>query len=291
MKSVLAQWLITALASLPLQVNRLIGATSGWLAWALRLRARRFTETNLSLAFPAMPDDERTALARRSLIASGRTMTETAWVWRRPLADTVSRLRNEQTIHIIDQARVTGRGILLVTPHTGSWEATMPAVIGRDENIAYFYRPPRNLSLEPILIDGRANLGGIALRLDAGGIREAIKRLRNGGVVGLLPDQEPDRDGGVFAPFFGTPALTMTLLTRLARKTGADVVFIVVTRTHNGWQSHAIHPDERISDPDPVIAATAVNEAVERCVSLAPAQYLWSYRRFRELPAGGRRPY
>ena len=291
MKAALAQYTIAALATLPLGLNRTVGATGGWLTWALRLRARRFTEVNLTLAFPAMPDEERAALARRCLMASGRNSTEMAWLWRRTRDETLSRLDNRQTAGVLSNSRTTGRGILLVTPHTGSWEATMPSVIGRNGTIAYFYRPPRNLPLEPILIAGRANTGGTPLRLDAGGIREAITRLREGDAVGILPDQEPDRDGGVFAPFFGTPALTMTLLSRLARKTGADVLFVVVIRTRKGWRSHVIHPDPRITDADPVVAATAVNEAVERCVALAPEQYLWSYRRYRELPGGGRRKY
>lgn len=291
MKAALARLMVAALGALPLQVNRRVGAVGGWLVWALRLRARRFTETNLTLAFPDLSAEQHRALVRRSLIETGCASTETAWLWRRPLAETVARMNNDSSAHVIEESRKTGRGILLVTPHTGSWEATMPAVISEGEKMAYFYRKPRQIALDPILIDGRANVGGTALRLDASGIRDAMKRLKDGDVVGLLPDQEPDRDGGVFAPFFGTPALTMTLLARLARKTGSDVLFVVVIRTRTGWHSHVIRPNDSIMDSDPVIAATAVNEAVERCVALAPEQYLWSYRRYRELPEGGRRHY
>ena len=37
------------------------------------------------------------------------------------------------------------------------------------------------------------------------GLRRVAQGLRDGQVVGILPDQEPLKDHGVFAPFFGVP--------------------------------------------------------------------------------------
>lgn len=288
--------LVSLLAYLPLRVNRGIGAFFGWLTWVLKARARRFAAINVALAFPDMSADERATLVRRTLIGTGVTFTESVWSWRRSNKDIFSRMANEGMETAIRDTRRRKRGTLMATPHIGNWEASLLSVFcvpieGEYLRIAYFYRPPRDTTFEPMMIKGRTALGGDPLRLDAGGIRSAIKRLRSGGIVGILPDQEPDRDGGVFAPFFGTPALTMTLMSRLARKSNADVMFAVTERTPTGWRNHAIKPHDSILDPDPVIAATAVNEAVERCVMIAPEQYLWSYRRYRELPEGGRRSY
>lgn len=281
---------VALLAALPLRLNRALGAGGGWLAWRVGGRAKRFTHVNLALCFPGMPDEERDALARRSLIEDGVGATETAWCWRRDPQGWLSRRVRVHGVEHYERARAHGRGTLVVTPHMGAWEVGMPVAAQRG-TLRYFYRVPRDASLEPLLRAGRANLSGVPLRLDAGGIRDALKALRAGEPVGILPDQEPDRDGGAFAPFFGVPALTMTLLGRLAARSGAQVVFLVAVRCPGGWRAHYLPAEPGVDDVDPRIATAALNRSVERCIALSPEQYLWSYRRLRALPDGGRRDY
>jgi KDO2-lipid IV(A) lauroyltransferase len=97
----------------------------------------------------------------------------------------------------------------------------------------------------------------------------------------------------VYAPFFGEPALTMTLLPRLARRTGAAVLFVFVERLPRarGYRMHWLPAPEGIADADPVISATALNRGVEACVALCPEQYQWTYRRFKARPDGGPNRY
>ena len=279
-----------ALGALPLGANRALGALIGRLAWLARGRSRRVAEINLALCFPGLDAPAREALAKAALVEEGRALAELGWCWHRPRATLEARVAGVAGAGLLDEALADPRGALLVTPHFGAWElsALVPA---RDRPLGYFYRPPRRAALEPLLVAGRANLGGEPLKLGAGGIRAALGRLRNGGTVGILPDQEPERDGGVFAPLFGVPALTMTLLPRLARRSGARVLFVVVERLAGGWRYHCLEPAGDVAAADPVEAAAAVNRSVEACVAIAPEQYLWSYRRFRELPEGGRRAY
>ena len=65
-------------------------------------------------------------------------------------------------------------------------------------------------------------------------MRQLFKLLNGGGVVGILPDQQPKAGDGEFAPFFGVQALTMTLLGRLAQRTGATVLFAWCERIDTG---------------------------------------------------------
>ena len=107
----------------------------------------------------------------------------------------------------------------------------------------------------------------------------------------ILPDQQPKsrrRGAGVFAPFFGVPALTMVLLGRLARKTGAAVVFSFAERLpgNAGYRAHWVEAPAAIADADPVRAAAALNQGVEQCVRICPEQYQWSYKRFQARPEG-----
>lgn len=112
-----------------------------------------------------------------------------------------------------------------------------------------------------------------------------MQGLRQGQVVGILPDQEPLKDHGVFAPFFGIPVLTMTLVGRLVRRFEAEVVFGAAERTAKGkFRVRIIEAPEGLGDKDPVRAATQLNLGVEQCVRASPEQYTWSYRRFRTRP-------
>jgi KDO2-lipid IV(A) lauroyltransferase len=89
------------------------------------------------------------------------------------------------------------------------------------------------------------------------------------------------------------PALTMLLANRLARKTGAKVVFAYAERLSGGrgYHIHYLPADEQIKDDDPLVAATALNHGVESIIRLLPSQYQWSYKRFQIQPEGIVSPY
>jgi hypothetical protein len=103
-------------------------------------------------------------------------------------------------------------------------------------------------------------------------VRQLFKVLKDGGATGILPDQQPKAGDGVFVPFFGVQALTMTLVNRLAERTGATVLY--------GWcerigpdMEFALHiepTDPAVADPDPQVAATALNAGIERIARRDP---------------------
>ncbi len=291
-RTTLARALTRALGALPLGANRALGTLAGNVLRWTRGRPWRVARTNIELCFPELSAQAKRALVRDALREQGRAFAELGWIWHRPLPELRAKVVETVGAELLAASLARGRGTMLVTPHFGGWELGLVAP-GHTHTIGYFYRPPRDRALEPLLVEGRGNLDGDPLRLDGAGIRDALRRLAAGRSVGILPDQEPDRDGGVFAPFFGTPALTMTLLSRLAAKSGCDVLFVGVERLPGGtgWRYRYIAPVGDVAAKDIVVAATALNRSVEACVRVNPAQYLWSYRRFRELPEGGRRNY
>ncbi len=280
------------LSLLPLPLNQKLGALVGRAAWLGNSRARRITEFNIAHCFPDMPANEQATLSYQSMKHTGRQLLECAWIWNRPASQTQQLIRETRGEQLLRDAVNSPKGVIVVSPHIGNWElCALP--LSTLARFTYFYRSPRNPALDPLLLKWRAHLGGHPASLDAGGIREGLKILKKGGMMGILPDQEPDTDNGVFAPFFNQPALTMTLLPRLAARSGAHVIYIVSERLPDaqGWRINYLAADPAITDDDPVVAATAVNGDVERCVKLCPAQYLWDYKRFNTLPDGTRRRY
>jgi len=110
-----------------------------------------------------------------------------------------------------------------------------------------------------------------------------LKALRQGQSVGLLPDQVPPQGLGVWAPFFGREAYTMTLSARLAQQTGAAVLVAWGERLRWG-RGYKVHVRPLASDlpADPVQAASVINQAMERIIAERPQQYLWGYARYKQ---------
>ena len=123
-------------------------------------------------------------------------------------------------------------------------------------------------------------------RVSLAGVRQMIRALRRGETVGLLPDQVPPEGLGVWAPFFGRPAYTMTLAARLAQQTGAVPVLVWGERLSWGrgfkLRFHAM-PEPLSSELE--TAVLQINQAMESLVRECPRQYLWSYDRYK-FPAG-----
>ncbi len=134
----------------------------------------------------------------------------------------------------------------------------------------------------------RERLGGKIVPTDARGVKALFQALAKGEAAGMLPDQEPRRGSGIFAPFFGKPTYTMVLLSRLAKKTKAVPVFAFMERLPNGkgFHLHWLPVADEIYSNDMEVSATALNQAVEKCININPSQYMWTYKRFRQRPDG-----
>ncbi|MFK7854160.1 MAG: lysophospholipid acyltransferase family protein [Granulosicoccus sp.] len=280
------------LSWLPLNANRAIGGFLGKLAWTSNSSLRTITEINLGICFPDMPVSQRQLLAKNSLIETGKQLTECAWIWHRPTQQTSLKIKETVGLDLLTAAQASNKGVIVVSPHIGNWElCSLP--LSATEKFTYFYRSPRTQGMDKLLIKWRAHLGGHPASLDATGIRDALKLLKKGGTLGILPDQEPDLNSGQFAPFFNQSALTMTLLPRLAQRSGAHVLLCIAERLPGaeGWRFHILPANPAISGADLSEATIAMNKDVERCIEICPAQYLWDYKRFSTCEDGSRRNY
>lgn len=281
-----------ALSWLPLRANQAVGACLGNIAWTFKTKSRRVTDVNLGICYPGMPDDEIKILSRRSLIETGKQITESAWIWNRPVADTLSKRIDVVGGELLDQAIQAGKGVVMISPHLGNWELCT-LLLSQKHPFTYFYRSPRQKGLGELLVKWRSHLGGKPATLDAAGIRQGLRVLKKGEILGFLPDQEPDSDNGVFAPFFNEPALTMTLLSKVACKSDYPILFCAAERLSKGkgWKLHIKEADPHIASKDLQVATRALNQGVEECIGLCPEQYLWDYKRFNTCEDGSRRIY
>ena len=217
--------ILRALSCLPLRALQALGAAFGACLWWSHGRKRRIVETNLRQVRPALDEAERARLARACLRETGRSLVEVFGIWgraRRAL-DSVREVRGGE---LFDAALAAKRGLILCAPHLGSWEIANYWV-GARTPFATFYTQPRHPQLELLLRRLREGGASIQFPIDDSGVRRVFRHLGNGGVVSIMPDHVP-RSGGIVVPFFGVPALTMTLLPRLGARSGATVVMLFV---------------------------------------------------------------
>ena len=286
-RSLLAD-LLRLSALLPLPLAHGIGAWLGWLLWLIPQNApRKLSARNLSLCFPEASPAERDALLRQNLQETGKLLLELGplWLWRgeRALGLVRGSVAGEEAL--ADAVREK-RGAILLTPHLGSWEMVGLYYSSRHP-LTILYRPSR-LGLDELSVRGRGRLGGKVVATDARGVRSLLTALRNGEILGILPDQDPGDEGGVFAPFFGISASTMTLVSRLTRNTGAPVFLTWAERLPRG-RGFALHLralPEVTAAGSLEESAAALNRGVEAAVRSLPAQYLWAYKRFKTRPPG-----
>ena len=270
---------------LPLWLLHALGAAMGWAAFlGSPVYRRRFVE-NAALA------GYRFAPVRAAVAHAGRMVAELPRLW---LGATPSyRLVGEDCV---EQAHAAGRGIVFLTPHLGCFELSAQAVAQRwgatHGPITVLYRPARQPWLAKVMETARNRPGMTAVPTTLAGVRQMIKALRRGEAVGLLPDQVPPEGQGLWVPFFGRDAYTMTLAARLALQTGAAVLLVHAERLPWG-RGYVVHL-ESMSDPlaDTLEAAVLqINQAMEHVIRQCPQQYLWGYARYKqprvEASAGG----
>lgn len=271
-------WLI---GSLPLRWLHALGRRLGRRRQG---RARRIVDCNMVLCFPDLDPVQRATMVDNLLAEAGASMLEAFRFWTRP-RQSLALIRDVQGGDLLAQARAQGRGVLVLAPHLGAWEL-LNLYLATSGPGAVLYRPPSSRALETAIVRARSALGMKQIRADRRAPRTLIRHFAAGDLVGILPDQQPKVGEGVFAPFFGIQALTMTLAPRLAQR--VPTVFGWAERLPDsaGFRLHFKAAPAALSDPDPVVAAGAMNAAIEAWVREFPEQYVWTYKRFSWRPPG-----
>ncbi len=279
-----AHALMHLLARLPLRLVHYLGSGLGVLIAWLPNRQRRNTLINIALCQPELSQREAVELRNRCLREFGKTYFEIAHLWLRPSAEVLNLVRETCGTEWLE--RQPGTGLIVLSPHLGAWELA-GLYLAAQGPTAIFYKPQKYL--DDLILASRKRSGATLAPITARGIRLLVQALERGEYVGILPDQAPRADkGAVFAPLFGIPAYTMLLVNRLARKTGAQVVFLFAERLESGrgYRIHCHRATEAVRSESDQQAATALNQGIAECIRVCPEQYLWPYRRFRERPEG-----
>ena len=256
--------------------------------WLLRFNdVARITRTNLAACFPELSAKELDSLRNDSLMHMSMIFFELGqlsyWSVDELIGDAI--FEGEETLvkHLH-----AGQGVILLVPHLGAWEL-LNVYLGTKHSVAALYDRPRQQGVEAAIKTARQRFEGEMYPIGVAGMRSVIKELRAGRLVAILPDQVPEKESGEYAPFFGQPALTMTLPFQLADKTGARLLLGVVERVTDGPLKYRFRFSELAPAMSDSLAdrVAAMNASIEAAVLECPEQYQWEYKRFKRPPEGG----
>lgn len=280
--------LASALTRLPWSWQKGMADVLAW-AW-LRLNAReaRVAWRNLELAYPELDANQRRSLQHDILRTSARQVMETLYLWTHDPASNLSQhLKQRHGQALYDAALAAGKGVIVIAPHYGNWELLNQWLASRGP-IAIVYAPPESPVGDEFLQLVRGGTNVRQVRAEGPAVRQLFKVLKDGGATGILPDQQPKNGDGVFVPFFGVQALTMTLVNRLAERTGATPLYAWCERIGPDLE-FALHVEPappEIADPDLQRATGTLSAGIERIARRDPAQYQWTYKRYTLRPPG-----
>jgi Kdo2-lipid IVA lauroyltransferase/acyltransferase len=287
----LIRFLFVFLSKWPLPLLHAVGWLLGWASFLLSGRYRRRLLDHVRQA----GFSRRVALA--SVGEAGKMVAELPRLW---LGAPVR--VGWEGAGVIEAAHAHGTGLLYLTPHLGCFEITAQALaerFGARMPITVLYRPARQPWMSELVATARQRPGLHTAPTTLAGVKQLIKALKAGQAVGLLPDQVPPQGQGVWAPFFGRAAYTMTLSARLVHSGGAQPVLIWGERLSwgRGFLIHVrpfdtAHPATHaaVLSRDMEEAAGQINAAMEALVRECPQQYLWSYARYKAPQAAPASP-
>jgi KDO2-lipid IV(A) lauroyltransferase len=280
----LGLWLMRVITLLPLPMLWVLGSVLGAFVHLFPSKIKNVALTNVGLCFPELGKKGQRRLVRRHFRSLGVSIICYGLGWWASVSR-LNRLMKARERHFYDNTVASGRNIIILAPHflaldiTGIW-------LSSERGMISMYRESRNRLIDRML-RRRTRFGGIIFERKSN-LKALIRKIREGRPFYYLPDQDPGGAEGVFVPFFGVPAATVTALSRIAKMTEAVVIpcYNRILPWGRGFEVRFEEPLYDFPSDDPEKDARRMNEEVERVVRQNPEQYLWGYRRFKTRPEG-----
>ena len=273
MKKIFSYASIFILASLPLWMIQLIGILVGKIFHIIKKDPKKILVNNITQSGIYDSDITIKAAIETNIRETGKTIMESLAIWASSQSRVLGWIKKIHNEEVIKNALKKSQGIIFLTPHMGCYEITS-LYYGFRNPITVLYRPARKDWINQFMMKGRTK-GIVKLApTDKSGIRLIIQALKKGEAVGILPDQAANKGEGEWADFFGRPAYTMVLVSRLAKKTGATVIMAYGQRLDFG-QGFAIHLKE--IETKNIDSPLGLNLELEKQIRNKPTQYLWNY--------------
>jgi Kdo2-lipid IVA lauroyltransferase/acyltransferase len=259
-----------------------LGQTLGSMAYLVAGRRRRIALKNLALCMPHLSNNARKRIAREHFRFYGRSFIERFIFWHQP----AQRIRELARIEGLEYwERLKGQPVIVLAPHFLGLDAG-GIRFQLETRFISTYAKQSSPALDETTKAGRSRFNDPLIIGKHEGMLPVVRALRSGLPLYFLPDMDFGPRDAVFAPFFDVPAATVTSVARLVKMTGARVLPCVTYLEANGYVSRFFPPWEDFPADDMLAATTYMNRFIEDRIAEAPAQYLWTHKRFKTRPDG-----
>lgn len=281
--------LLRFFSRLPLGFLQRLGAVLGAIALAVagKSRTAHVIRRNLEIAFPEQTPEWREDIMRRNVVSTLQTALEFAKTWGMPTAYSLGQIRKVHNEKVFLDALASGKGTIGIVPHFGTWEF-MNAWVNQHTAPIIMYKPGKDKGVDAFVRDARGRLQATMVTADERGVKAVFKGLKQNGFCAVLPDHVPHENGGLYSPFFGLRTWTGIMVPRLVGRTGCRAIMMACVRRPggDGFEIFFDEPDPEIYSEDLAVSTAAMNRSIEALIRRDPAQYQWSYKRFRNNEDG-----
>lgn len=275
-------WLVV---QLPYPVIYRLGNAIGRLAMRLMKRRAQIAYRNLELCFPHKSEAERHEMVVKNFESVGMGVMETGIAWFWP-TKRVNRWMDASGLEHIRAVQDAGRGVLLIGIHFLTLEMGARMFGIHNPGIGV-YRPNDNPVIDLLQTWGRMRSNKDMI--DRKDLKGMIRALKNGEIIWYAPDHDYGPRASVFAPLFAVKDAATTSGTWMLAKTSKACVVPFVPRRKpdgKGYELIILEPECNPPLDDAETTAAWMNTIVEKCIMMAPEQYMWLHRRFKTRPEG-----
>ena len=273
---------LTLLSLISLKNIHFLGELMGFLLSILPNSARNNTKINLKLCFPNSSDQEIKVLMRKSLKETSRSLLESGKSWITFPKTGVANLIQVEGMKLVSESLIQEKGAILFTSHLGNIEVLI-SFLAENFKCTIPYTPAKINAVDELMKQARLLMGAEMVKADSGGVKSALKALNRGEVIIMASDQVPKNKSGIISNFFGTPALSVSLVSSLATRTESPCHSVSCIRLKKGKGYKVIFSEriEKLNTLGVPEGVNLMNTELEECIMKAPEQYAWEYKRFK----------
>ena len=273
---------LTLLSLISLKNIHFLGELMGFLLSILPNSARNNTKINLKLCFPNSSDQEIKVLMRKSLKETSRSLLESGKSWITFPKTGVSNIIQVEGMKLVSESLVQDKGAILFTSHLGNIEVLI-SFLAENFKCTIPYTPAKIDAVDELMKRARLLMGAEMVKADSGGVKSALKALNRGEIIIMASDQVPKKKSGIISNFFGTPALSVSLVSSLATRTDSPCHSVSCIRLKKGKGYKVIFSEriEKLNTLGVPEGVNLMNTELEECIMKAPEQYAWEYKRFK----------
>lgn len=263
-----------------------IGKLLGTIAYGFDIRHRRIVRRNLKFAYPNWSKEQIRNISHRVFQNIGITVLELflmSFLSKEEILKKVS-IKGREHVHEAIQSNI---GVILISAHIGNWEmAHIFSSAYINQAIVLVAR-----ALDSILVDRwinglRSKFGNIIL-YKKGALNRMARTLRQGGIVGLLIDQEARATESVPVSFFNGTVNATPSAALLARRYDCPVLPVFcVRKVHDNKLVLIVEPpleliNTKDTRSDLQINTQIMTRAIEKIVTAYPEQWFWVHKRWK----------